>query len=58
MNQDDVTMERELLACEICLKEIPQSESEIPEATDYVSHFCGLECYDLWNKQDQPATTK
>ena len=41
-----------LVACEICLKEIPVSEASSCEASDYVVHFCGLDCYEKWRKQD------
>ena len=34
--------------CEVCLKEVPQSEARIAEAVDYVVYFCGLDCYDEW----------
>jgi hypothetical protein len=44
--------DRELVACEVCLKEIPMSEASNCEASDYVIHFCGLECYERWRKQD------
>lgn len=37
-----------LIACEVCLKEVPVSEATVPEATDYVVYFCGLACYDKW----------
>lgn len=37
-----------LLACSVCMTEIPESEATSVEATDYVAHFCGLECYVLW----------
>ncbi len=40
--------------CEVCMKEIPKSEAKSPEASDYVIHFCGLECYAKWQAQDQP----
>jgi hypothetical protein len=43
--------EDEKVACEICLKEIPVSEATSAEATDYVIHFCGLECYGKWKEQ-------
>lgn len=36
------------VACEICLKEVPQSEAMVCEATDYVAYFCGLDCYAQW----------
>ena len=41
-----------LVACEVCLKEIPMSESSSCEACDYVAYFCGLDCYEKWRKQD------
>ena len=45
--------QEETLECEVCLKEIPLSESRSMEASDYVIHFCGLECYDKWNAQEE-----
>ena len=42
----------EIVACEICLKEIPISEAKVDEAVDYVRHFCGLDCYAKWSAQD------
>jgi hypothetical protein len=39
------------VACTICMKEVPISEAIVPEATDYVAHFCGVECYDKWRRQ-------
>lgn len=44
-------VEVELVACEMCLKEVPASEATIPEATDYFVHFCGLDCYEKWKRQ-------
>ncbi|VAW91942.1 hypothetical protein MNBD_GAMMA23-205 [hydrothermal vent metagenome] len=38
----------EKVACDVCLKEIPRSEAKVEEVTDYVAHFCGLECYKKW----------
>jgi hypothetical protein len=34
--------------CEICLKEVPQSEAKNTEAEEYIIWFCGLECYEKW----------
>ena len=42
----------EIIQCDICMKEIPASEARSAEARDYVSHFCGLECFDRWSKQN------
>lgn len=43
--------ERDLVSCEVCLKEVPRSEAAVPEATDYVAYFCGLACYQQWKAQ-------
>jgi hypothetical protein len=51
MTTTDKPGEVERVACEICLKEVPISEAIVPEATDYVVHFCGLECYQKWKNQ-------
>lgn len=44
--------EQELISCEICLKTIPKESVEHAETDDYVAYFCGLECYDIWVKQN------
>jgi hypothetical protein len=46
------TPQDEKVACEICLKEVPISEAKSEEATGYVLHFCGLECYTKWKEQN------
>lgn len=43
--------EQELVACDICMKEVPLSDAINPETDDYVAHFCGLECYEQWKRQ-------
>lgn len=52
---NDITQEQKdnLVECEICLKEIPVSEAKSEEASGYVAHFCGLECYEIWKEQEQ-----
>lgn len=45
-------IEQEIIACEICLKEIPRSEIKSDEASDYVRYFFGLECFATWMDQD------
>ena len=57
MNDNRKTPEDVRVACEICLREIPASEARIAEATDYVLHFCGLECYARWRNQDDEQET-
>lgn len=63
MTINDKPAELETVACEICLKEVPVSEATVPEATDYVVHFCGLDCYQKWKAQgdtpiDQSPTSQ
>ncbi|CAN7770111.1 DUF3330 domain-containing protein [Variovorax sp. LjRoot84] len=41
------SFQTERIACEMCLGEVPQSAVLVPEAADYVAHFCGLTCYEL-----------
>lgn len=41
----------ETIACELCMKEIPRSEATVAEAADYLLYFCGLDCYDAWQKE-------
>ena len=36
------------VACSVCRHEVPATEAISFEATDYVAHFCGLECYQRW----------
>ena len=56
MTTKDNSAETKTVACDVCLKEVPVTEAVIPEATDYVAHFCGLECYEKWKKgQSEPA---
>lgn len=38
----------ELVPCDVCLREVPRSEAVVPEAADYVAHFCGLACFQKW----------
>jgi Domain of unknown function (DUF3330) len=48
MATQDPPIEVDRVACEVCLREVPRSEATVPEATDYVVYFCGLECYEKW----------
>ena len=48
MQDSGETAESVRVACKICLDEIPLSEAQIEEASDYVLYFCGLDCYQIW----------
>lgn len=39
------------IACEVCLTEIPADAVNVTDAQDYVHHFCGLACFETWQKQ-------
>ncbi|GMR21349.1 MAG: hypothetical protein BMS9Abin36_1949 [Gammaproteobacteria bacterium] len=47
-----------VIECSVCLKEIPITGAKSVETTDYVAHFCGLECYDKWKKQQSDESKK
>jgi hypothetical protein len=37
-----------VVACEVCLREIPRSVGQSEEAVDYVYYFCGPACFEQW----------
>lgn len=51
MAADEKPLRVEPVACCVCMKEVPKSEAVVPEATDYLMHFCGLDCYEKWKKE-------
>lgn len=58
MDKKRISQNDELVACEICRKEVPASEAKTPEAVDYVVHFCGLECYEQWKKDGEAGSAE
>ncbi|MDH5184944.1 MAG: DUF3330 domain-containing protein [Gammaproteobacteria bacterium] len=52
MSEESTALENEIIACDVCMKEIPKSEARSEEASEYVAHFCGLECYDKWKQEN------
>ena len=49
--QNQIIDEKNLVECQVCLNEIPESAAKSEEANDYVRYFCGLECFDAWRKK-------
>lgn len=43
---------QQLIACRVCLSEIPASVASAAEGRDYVHYFCGAECYSVWIQVD------
>jgi Domain of unknown function (DUF3330) len=37
--------------CAVCEHDVPLSEAVVPEASDYMAYFCGLDCYQRWRAQ-------
>ncbi|MDH5480678.1 MAG: DUF3330 domain-containing protein [Nitrosomonas sp.] len=52
MSEQRKPLDPEQVACEVCLKEIPISEAKSEEASDYVIHYCSLDCYAKWKEQN------
>lgn len=46
-----------LVPCDVCLREVPLSEAVVPEAADYVCHFCGLDCFAKWKDRQGIGST-
>ena len=40
-----------VVACAACLIEIPADVALSFEGPDYVQHFCGLDCLEIWKKK-------
>ena len=53
MRAPEIPSDPDRVACKVCFKEIPLSEAVNEEATDYVLHFCGLDCYAKWKTQEK-----
>lgn len=45
-------VEKPLLACRVCLCEIPHSVADSAEGREYVHYFCGADCYLTWINDD------
>lgn len=43
-----------VVSCAVCLKEIPADSIRVTDAQEYVHHFCGLDCLEIWRKQAAP----
>ena len=40
-----------VVSCAVCLKEIPADSIRVTDAQEYVHHFCGLDCLEIWREQ-------
>jgi hypothetical protein len=53
MAEELKSVNTEYVKCDVCLKEVPKSEAKMAEAQEYVMHFCGLDCYEKWEKNPE-----
>ncbi|HEU4620819.1 MAG TPA: DUF3330 domain-containing protein [Burkholderiaceae bacterium] len=42
-------------SCEECLRRIPQDARTGRDLEEYVRHFCGDECYEIWRARKPPS---
>ena len=57
MADTDKTLENRTVECEVCLKEVPISGAKSVETSEYVHHFCGVDCYSQWHEQAETQKT-
>ncbi|MGD8566615.1 MAG: DUF3330 domain-containing protein [Gammaproteobacteria bacterium] len=53
MSQSENSMQPKLVECAVCLEEVPASGAKNEETSDYVFHFCGIDCYAQWQEKAQ-----
>jgi hypothetical protein len=47
-----------MIACAVCLSEIPASTARVFEAQDYIQYFCGIDCYKKWQDKQNNSPAK
>jgi len=55
MLQKPSPSELDVIACEICLTEIPRDLVCCEEAVEYVQYFCGYTCFAQWQQEADRA---
>jgi len=53
MQKKPTHSESDVIACSVCLKEIPRDLAKSDEASGYVHYFCGEHCYTQWKQPDR-----
>ncbi|HUW29886.1 MAG TPA: DUF3330 domain-containing protein [Sulfuriferula sp.] len=48
----------EITSCAVCKVEIPASVALNEEGSDYIQHFCGLDCLATWTREKGQETPK
>lgn len=43
----------DIVTCDVCLSEIPESVAMSSEGDEYTQHFCGIECYKKWRDSNK-----
>lgn len=52
MEKEYITAEK-MVECEVCLKEVPLSAAKNEEVQDYVTYFCGIDCFAKWKEKHE-----
>lgn len=47
----DLNAPHDIVACDVCMTEIPAALAKTFEGPDYVLYFCGLECLGKWQAE-------
>ena len=50
--------DHDLIACEVCKKEIPKAAALNAEGGEYVLHYCSIECMDVYKKEQEKKDEK
>jgi hypothetical protein len=58
MSDKIIPEEPEHVACEVCMKQIPEDVAKSFECEEHLVHFCGLACYTQWQQQAQQENQK
>lgn len=58
MTKKPTPKEPDIVTCEVCLAEIPESVAMSSEADEYTQYFCGIECYNKWREKDESEQTR
>lgn len=49
----DINAPHEMVKCEVCFAEIPDTAAKTFEGSDYIHYFCGLDCLGEWQEQQK-----
>lgn len=57
MNIQKTIAEETIIECAVCLKEIPASAAKVSDIQDYIQHYCGIDCYKIWQDKHKNSSS-